>query len=281
MHNPLQHITCLLIITFLSLAFSLPNVHAGIVNVQSSLATEPAEGLSGSVTGSVDWRTGNLTRLLFSLAPVARYRAGSHSIIGLVSVDYFRDSRLLRVFNHLRYRNTLTKRLLGEVFIQHERNDKRLLGIRVVAGAGARYQLVESKKLRVGLGVAYMFEYERLQNQGADFQLILPETRETDNHRVSSYLTGSYEMADNLQIVQTLYAQPLMSKLSDIRLLSDSVLVVRVTKSVSFKTTLSLAYDSIPPEYDYVGALPPDEAPTPPSVKAFDSVLQGSITYDF
>jgi hypothetical protein len=261
---------------------------AGIVNVQSILATEAEKGLSGAVSGSIDWRTGNHTRLLLSIAPVARYRTGPHLVIALLSGEYYRDTDDLRFFEHVRYRYRLSARILGEVFAQHERNDKRLLVLRAVVGAGPKLELVDRDKLHVGVGVAYMLEVECLKyaeclQDGAPdpyLTLLAPEESPSLNHRASSYLTVGYEIDERLQLVQTLYAQPRLTDLGDIRLLSESALVVKLSKHLSFKTSFTLAYDSMPPEYEYNDPNNPDN-PGLPDVKATDTALNSTITYDF
>jgi hypothetical protein len=242
------------------------SAHAGIVNVQSALATEAEEGLSGAVTGAVDWRTGNRTRLLFSLAPVARYRTGKHLLIGLASADYFRDSDDLKIFEHLRYRYQLSERWIGEVFGQHEFNEKRLLLLRALVGFGPRYQIADCGPWQAGAGVAYMAEYEVLDEK-EELGPIPEQESPLFNHRLSSYLTASYALDDRVQLAQTVYAQPRIDDFADFRLLSESVLVFKVSKRVSFKSSLSLSYDSRTPEYG--------------DLEALDSVLQSALTVQF
>lgn len=240
--------------------------HAGIVNVQSALATEPKQGFSGGITGAVDWRTGNRTRALFSLAPVARYRTGRHLLIGFASGDYLRDTDDLKIFEHVRYRYEFTDRWIGEVFGQHEFNEKRLLLLRALVGFGPRYQLVDRKSVQVGVGVAYMAEYEVLKEE-EEFGPVPEFESPLFNHRLSSYVTGSYEVDDRVQLAQTLYAQPLITNVADIRLLSESALTFRLTKRLSFRTSLVLSYDNRPPEYG--------------NIKALDSVLKSAMTFDY
>ena len=213
---------------------------AGIVNVQSAVATPAKEGTSGSITGSVDWRTGNRTRLWFSLAPVLQHRSGPHVFIGIVSGFYYRDTDDLKVFEHVRYRYHLGDRWLLEGFGQHEYNEKRLLLLRALVGFGPRYQAVKRKKLQIGVGVAYMAEYEVLKELD-DLGPVPAEESPLLNHRISTYLTGSYDVDDRLQLAQTLYAQPLMSDVGDIRLLSESVLVIRLSKTLALRTSFVLS----------------------------------------
>lgn len=259
-------------------ASSAPS-HAGIVNVQSIMATEAEEGLSGSITGAADWRSGNSERLTLSLAPVGRYRHGAHRLIGVVRGDLFRarDGTFDRkTFEHIRYRYSWSKRLLGEVFVQHEFNEARRLNLRALIGIGPKYQLLDKDTVRVGVGVAYMLEHERLQDEWKIDEDADDGDNTVLNHRISSYLTASYELDNNrLQLVQTLYAQPLLTDPGDIRLLSESQVVVKLTDSVSMTTSFVLALDAKPPEQDSTvveGRL---------DVESTDTTLKTSLTYSF
>ena len=258
---------------------------ADIVNVQSALTTEAEEGLTGSVTGSADWREGNSTRLTLGLAPVARWRGGDHRVIGLIRGELFRanDGEFDRkTFEHLRYRYLFSDRLLAEVFVQHEFNEVRRLDLRALVGFGPKYQLVDADKLQVGVGVAYMLEYERLQGSWKIDEDADVGERDVLGHRISSYLTGSYELEEGrLQLVQTLYAQPLLTSPGDVRLLSESLLVVKVTQSVSLSTSFTLALDSRPPFEDCDPGMCTGEGGAPDEVEPYDTALKTSLTYSF
>jgi putative salt-induced outer membrane protein YdiY len=252
-------------ITVISLA-ALAEAQAGIVNVQSSLATEAREGLSGSIEGSLDWRTGNLSQLSIALAPVARYRSGDHLFVALGSAELYQTQGIAfdrRLFEHLRYRYTINCWLTGEAFAQHEFNERRRLQLRALTGAGPRFQLADTRRFRVGLGVAYMIEYEELDGPADE-----PVTDAGDtvlNHRISSYLTGSYEIDKNLLLVGTFYGQPRITDVADIRLLLETQVVVKVTDRLSFKSSFSMYYDREPPD----------------TVEPLDTRLQSAVSYSF
>jgi hypothetical protein len=237
--------------------------HAGIVNVQSVLATEAEEGLSGSITAGVDWRTGTIRLLGLSAAPVARYRAGDHLLIGIVRGEYrtFGDSKVVaRTFEHLRYRYRLVPRVTAEVFAQHEYDEFRRIELRALAGAGPKFDLVHRPRTNLAWGLAYMLEHRRLRDDDQ------PDAgaRRTQ-HRASSYLTGSYQVKDDLQLVETFYAQPVLTDPGDIRLLSESQLVVKLTDQLALTTSFVLAYDRRPPA----------------GVKRLDTALTHTVGYSF
>jgi len=257
----------------LCLLFVSATADAGIVNVQSILASNAPEGVSGSITGSADWRTGNTNLLLLSAAPTARFRAGDHLVIALVQGDFGRTTVadqsktiMKKTFEHLRYRYTLTSRLLGEAFAQHTFDEFRRIELRVVAGAGPKYDFVQRAGVSAAVGVAYMLEYERVDDayrDSGDEQLV---------HRASSYLTGSYSLDDRVQLVETLYAQPRLTDFGDVRLLNDTSVVLKLTSKVSLTTSFNISYDSEPPE-------PIDPAGV--EIETVDTALKTAISIGF
>lgn len=254
---------------------------AQIVNVQSTLAALPDEGVSGSLTGSADWRTGNSSLLLIGTSAALSYRRGAHLVVGIGRLDFAqaknpdsdRYERIsLKTFGHLRYRRTLSKRLLVETFQQAEYDEQRRLNLRALIGAGVRLGLVEQTQLRVGLGLAYMFEYEDLQDDWVNDDESTQDS--AANHRISSYLVGSYIVDDRTQLMETLYVQPLVigSGPGDVRLLSESQLLFKLSKSLTMSTSLVLSLDSKPPVLR--------QDPTV-AVERLDTALKSSITYAF
>lgn len=235
---------------------------AQIHNVQSILAVEAEEGLSGTLTASADWRTGNIAYLFLSAAPVARYRAGNHLGIAAVQIDQKTsgDTTIIsRFFEHLRYRYKISDRLLGEVFAQNTFDQVRRLEIRALVGAGPKFEILAGKGYGLGLGVAYMLEYEQIKDD------TLADAGTTDlAHRASSYLTGYYEIDEQLRLVETLYYQPKLTHPRDGRMLNEAQLVVTVTKRLSFATSFSIAYDSRPPR----------------TVQRVDTALTSSVTFE-
>lgn len=222
---------------------------AQIQNVQSALATEAPQGLSGNVAGSVDWRTGNISFLSLAASGSARYRHDRHLIVGLVRLERKSSADTLifgRTFEHLRYRYLLSERLLFETFVQHEYDALKRLNIRALGGAGPRYQLLDGKSYGLGVGVAYMLEYEQLSDP--DDPAISDAGEDDLAHRLSSYLVGHIEIDDNFQLVETFYVQPRITDPADTRLLSESSIVLKATDKLSFTTAFIISFDNRPPQ---------------------------------
>jgi hypothetical protein len=242
---------------------------ANIVNVISVISVEPEEGLSGSLTGALDLRRGRASRLLLGAAPVLRYRRQDHLLIGYGSGEYDEDNETVnRIFGHARYRHRVMPRLIGEVFTQHETNPGMEQEYRGLLGLGPLFELVTRKDVRVAWGVAYMLEYELV-----DDDVVCPPAQPGCaedpglQHRISSYVTGNYQLDDNLQLVDTLYVQPLVrDPVADFRLLNDAQIAVLLTRWVSFNTTLSWVYD---------------RAPNPTIFARYDVTLRSAITVQF
>ncbi len=250
-------------VAFISLALTTPQTsYAGIYNMASILATDPDEGLSGNISGSADWRTGNVEYLFLSATPLARYRSGKHLLIGMMRGDR-KTSRgntiISKTLEHVRYRYTLSEKWLGEVFAQHVFDDVKRLNLRGLFGVGPKATIVDGKEYGLDMGVAYMLEYEKLrEDEEAD-------AGDTDlAHRNSTYVTGHYESGDKFQIAETLYVQPRLTGPSDFRLLSQSQLTVQLTKRLSYTTSFTIAYDSRPPN----------------TVQKLDTALQTSFTFE-
>ena len=237
--------------------------NAGIVNVQSILATEAKPGISGAIALSADWRTGNTDLLVASAAPIARYRAGRNLLVGIVRGEIGRSRGadiIFKTFEHLRYRYTLSRFIDGELFGQHEFDKFRRLKLRALVGMGPKVTLTKSKRFHAAVGVAYMLEYEQLRDDGAS------DSGQSElQHRASNYITGSFEIDERVQAIETFYIQPRLTDAGDIRLLNESQLVVKLTKKVSLTTTFTLSYDRRPPD----------------TIEKLDTALKSGLTLEF
>jgi putative salt-induced outer membrane protein YdiY len=259
--SPALPLTLLLLALGASLVATSP-AHAGIYNVQSILATEADPGLSGAISGSADWRSGNIDFLSLTATPVARYSSGNHLIIGLAQANHktSNDATIIsRFFEHLRYRYQISDRVLAEVYGQHEFDGVKRLKLRALAGAGPKIEVLQEKSYGLNLGVSYMLEYEELQDDGP------ADGGATDlQHRNSTYLVGRYELDERVQFFETFYFQPRLSGASDYRILNETQISFSLTKRLSFSTALNISYDANPPD----------------TIKKLDTALKSSLTFE-
>jgi hypothetical protein len=249
----------------LALSFASARSAAQIVNVQPliSAETEKKEGPSLVIDGSADIRRGNTSLFSVSGSAIGQYRSGRHLVFLLARGDFAQsgDAPIAnKDLEHLRYRLGLIGPLLAEVFVQHDRDAFRRLSLRAIGGVGPRARIAWFSTFDAAVGVAYMFEHERLaegdyRDSGATMV----------NHRLSSYFVISTRIPPNLELGLTAYLQPRLDSFRDVRVLSESSALARATKHLSLKLTLTSAFDSLPP----AGVVP------------LDTTFKGSIQASF
>jgi Protein of unknown function, DUF481 len=219
---------------------------AQIVNVQALFdETTAPQGLSGGAEVSLDWRTGSTDLLVARGVLTGQWRSENHTVLGVARGEYgFANEELIvsKFLEHLRYRYRFTEWLSGETFVQHELDAFRRLRLRALVGAGPRFTLWSSESARLTVGVSAMLEYEQLRNDGE------PDAgARTTDVRVSSYVLGRVKVMENMSLVETLYVQPRVNRLSDLRLLNETLLVVEPNERFTLSTGIVITYDTAPP----------------------------------
>jgi hypothetical protein len=229
----------------LAVVASSPSASAQISNVQPLLAKEAEPGASGALEGSLDWRTGNVSLLIFSGSLITRYRRGRHLLFFLARGDETLsagDRILFKHLEHLRYRVDVVGPVQMEVFGQVEQDQARRVWPRALGGGGPRLTLIGSENLDLAVAAAYMLEYQHIRATGqAD------DGNDELAHRLSSYVVLTVRASSILKLGETFYVQPRFDDASDLRLLSETELLVAITDHLALKSALYVAYDSSPP----------------------------------
>ena len=224
---------------------------AQIVNVQPKLQVGEAEGVSGALGASVEWKTGNTRMLTLGGEATTRLVRKANHLIFLMSGRYVSAEGAAferRVMEHLRYRRDLMSWLGVEAFGQHEFNQFRRLRLRGLVGGGPRLSHAFGSFLELALGTAYMLEHERLDwVLGEEGELLADSGRRTTQHRWSSYLSVNLAVSDRFQLVHTVYAQPRFDDPADLRLLAEATARVALVESFALAVSGSLAWDRRPP----------------------------------
>ena len=215
------------------------------VNTERMRALE-VEGVRTTLGGNVAVQSGNVD--LFEVGATARVDArrtphyaflAGETHYGIEDGERFRD----RTFGHLRYNYRLRSWLVAEAFTQLERDGFARLQLRSLAGAGLRVQYVDTKVLKIFQGTTPMYEYETLTDDAAGQS---PET--TSTVRWSNYVNARLRITKNVQFSGTVYVQPRVDEVDDVRVLHQAALGVDVTKHVRLTAELDLRYDSRPPD---------------------------------
>lgn len=145
-----------------------------------------------------------------------------------------------QAFAHLRYNFDLSKSIALEAYSQTQWDEIQEIDIRMLNGAGLRFQLLQTDTASFYFGLSYMLEYEETSED--------PENITVNEHqRLSSYVSGQLGLNPFLNFNYVLYFQPRPAELADFRLSSNVGLSIRLTSKVNFTTSASLLFDSRPP----------------------------------
>jgi len=221
---------------------------AQIVNVQGQLAKAPeTDGVTGQVELKLDWRQGNTS--VFDIgasgAVIARHGrvvARAHAPGGDGACRARTVTR--KSIEPQRARYTIDCRWRWEVLVQHEYDAFRRLSVRGVAGTGPALQIVQQKSVAILAGAAYLFEIERLDTRPGTIDAGVRSVA----HRSSLYVTGIERVGEQVSILETVYVQPRLDDLQDVRLLGELALTSKLATHVALTNSLTVAYDRTPPD---------------------------------
>jgi hypothetical protein len=232
----------------LGVVASVRHSDAQIVNVQGQLAKAPdQDGITTQVEAKLDWREGNSPLFEIGGSGAVLVRRGKLLALALARGEYAisRDITLTRKsFEHLRARYAIDDRWRWEVFGQHEYDQFRRLSVRALAGTGPAFQILDEKQIGVLAGAAYLFEYEQLDQRAGTIDAGI----RTRAHRASLYVTGTERANEQLSIVETVYLQPRVDDLGDLRLLGELSIAAKMSKHFALTTGFTLSFDRSPPD---------------------------------
>lgn len=244
---------------WMALGLMMSGAAGAQVNVEpiTSATTEPGWafkggalfGLAGGNTSYVDLAANGVLRFL-TLHPDAdpdNPRNGFRDRFvtsGNVTRRNFGGGKVLDGrFVHVRYTRMEWLRFGGEVYTQVG-NDRLLLQKwRILAGAGVRAVVSDSDVADIVVGTGYMYEWEE-RNIGEE----APDPVREIDHRSSTYVALTVTpLPEQLSIQNTVYVQPRWDKPTDVQLVNDFEIDLKVTEAVGFTTALRLRYDSDAP----------------------------------
>lgn len=218
---------------------------AQIVNVQPILATKSQDGFSLALEGSLDWKAGNVDLLLTSFSGVARFQRGRHLLFAMARGDFgfrLREAIISRDTEHLRYRVNAWRFVDWEVFAQHSRDQFRRLSVRALGGTGPRVRVFATRLVEVAVSAAYMLEFERLST--GDFS---DSGLDTLLHRLSFFGMITVALGEKVRLGHTVFFQPALTDRRDLRVFSETELLVALSKLTSIKLGASFILDTQPP----------------------------------
>lgn len=238
----------------------ISNTFAQVVNVEKKRMGKK-EGFAG-VAGAGFYLIDNGKNIFqFKNTIDLQYKKRAHTIIflndlSLMTVD--NDNLVNGGFQHLRYNYTVkdSSFFTIEAFAQHQYNSIKLLKKRFLLGAGPRLRILNTPKASCFVGALGMYEYELRSDSLKTIQEL---------SRLSSYLSFTWDIIDNLNFSSITYYQPAFQNPENYRISSESSFNLKINQALSFRIALQATYDSQPPE----------------DVQELFYFWENSITYEF
>ncbi|PKN27204.1 MAG: hypothetical protein CVU65_03320 [Deltaproteobacteria bacterium HGW-Deltaproteobacteria-22] len=238
--------TGLSMFVFFLIALPCREAAAQIVNVQDLFINRSGEGLQLGSVAKTEIKTGNTDYQYYNVSAVARYLHGRHTVVGTGNFEYAEKSGEAftnKHFEHLRYRLEVLGPVGLDAFFQHEFNEFRRINLRLLAGVGPTWKVVNSEKVYLFLGSVYMYELNELG--GGDYD-DAGQTRRI--HRWNNYVTFQWNLKKDIKFLTTLYYQPAFSEFSDYNLLWNANLSVAINPWLSVVLTYNFSRQNVPPQ---------------------------------
>jgi len=224
------------------------SIRAQIVNIESILTGRPRPGFAGALQFGFNLQQGNTEFRELEANGIVRWHGGSH-LIQLVAGGVYRTARSRTVsdntMGHLRYGLVLSERTRLEAFTQLQRDTFVRLRRRLLVGAGLRCALINRPvsdgaggelERRLALGLIVMREAEELAGGLT-----------TSGWRGSILLSVGWGVSADIFFGTQIYAQPLLDRPADYRLLGDGSVQIRLLGPLSLQSGFRIVYDSRPP----------------------------------
>ncbi len=247
--------------SFLLLSFAVPA--SAQVNIEALRRDDPPLGSSGSFSGDLTVRTGNVDFIQVGLS--GRHNVVTDGVttlligdggIGLLGSSRFASSGLL----HYRRTYRVLEWVWPEWYAQANYDRAQLLRFRTVVGGGARTPVARGDWGQFGAGTGVMLEHERLK---LDEAAVHP--RRTTTIRSSTFLTLRLSPAEQLVVTSTTYLQPRVGNPGDVRVLESFRLASPISEQLALTVSFDMRYDSDPPD----------------GIARLDTTLRTGVTYTY
>ncbi len=215
---------------------------AQIVNVEASRMQSDTVGWSGSV-GADFGMSKNVDKIFaLGLGSHLQYKTsndmGLWLVLGNLNILKIASDRFVSDgLAHIRYNRKVNEWLRWEFFGQYQNNVITQIDSRMLLGTGPRLKLIKISKFRMYTGCLFMYERE--------IERTTPKIKHSDI-RNSSYLSFSWFPRDNIDLVSTTYFQPLVTQLSDYRILNQVSLTVEATPHFGLTVNWNYLHDRFP-----------------------------------
>ena len=224
------------------LFFAWTAAQSQIVNIERRRIATDSTGWFGQANVSFSGSKNTKSVLALASGLLVEYKSKSTkdlwlliSDLSLISANKEKFSN--SGFGHLRYNRKLGEAVRWEIFTQLQYNSLTHIEHRFLVGSGPRFKLTQYENAKFYLGIAYMFEQEKL---------LAPKIFLQD-HRISSYFSFSLTPEEDVSFISTLYIQPLLKQFEDYRISNETALTLEITDKLDLSAIFRYSYDSFPP----------------------------------
>jgi hypothetical protein len=224
-----------------ALALACVSTASAQVNVEPLREKLADEGIHATINGSITSYRGNTTGLELGATGLVAWRAAPHWAFLSTAAHYSHLGRAVQVANtfaHLRYGYEFRDAVAAEMFAQAESDRFRRLQLRLLFGIGPRLTLFNGEWVRLFYGLSYMYEHDVVTGG------VVP-VRPADAHRLSNYASAVLVLEPKrASLSNTVYVQPRLDDVRDVRLLDVFALDVTVTGRLSAGLHATLRYEN-------------------------------------
>jgi hypothetical protein len=218
---------------------TVKNSFGQIVNMESQRYHTDTTGWAGSLGGN--FALTNYGQKVFDVDANAhlQYKSKRSLYLFLGGYGFLKGDQQSYVdygFLHLRYNYKLTKILRLEAFTQLQQNVITKIQFRYLIGAGPRFKLVESRKIKLYMGSLPMYEIEKEKDVPGNIT----------NWRCSNYLSFTFIPNKQTELTTTTYYQPVMFDAGDYRLLNQTTCKIKAGKKIAVVIRYNYQYDASP-----------------------------------
>jgi putative salt-induced outer membrane protein YdiY len=213
---------------------------AQVINIEGKRFLNDTNGWVGNADFSFALIQNTQQVLSFSNTLRIQYQKNRSRFILLNDVNFIKAGKTDFVnagYQHFRYNYKIHKSLTLEAFTQTQYNPVLSLDFRYLIGAGPRIRLLKRERARIYAAALYMYEYDDIKNDAVSLY----------EHRISAYITFTFNILKNCDFVSTTFYQPKVDDVVDYRIANDSSLEIHINKHLNFKSTFNLLYDTRQP----------------------------------
>lgn len=197
-------------------------------------------GWSGGIEGAIALAEGN-TEYFESELSAAIQRRSEKQRWRLMGRLMRRDTGDIKIaenrMGHLRHNYRLTDVLASVLFVQGQRDPFRRLETRLLAGGGARVDVIRRDTWYGAVGATYMYEDEELTGGGGF----------ASDHRFSFFASLYSASSERVKLDISAFYQPLISDFEDARAYVSTALRVDVMGGVYVLVKYNMVHDANPP----------------------------------